>query len=228
MRPGERHIRLHRTRLLLTSLALVGGWLLSGCGGGAPAIDRTDLANDLAARLTQATSADYTARYQLAGGAEVTVSQTADPRRSAYRWGNGALIYTPDAITKCDGAPQVCRMTAAPTAGPSHPNATELLKHGLLTPQKASALLTAAALDLTTDISQRDTTIAGQPSTCLEVASTRDDRPYEFDICVTTDGVLGSFAGTVDGTPIDLAMTHYSRTVPTEAFATATPSISPL
>lgn len=209
---------------------LAGGWLLSGCSGSTPAIDRTDLVNDLAARLNRAATVDYTARYQLAGGAEATVTQTGNPRRAAYRWDTGALIYTPDAITKCDGTPSVCRMTAAPASTPPQPNIAELLKHGLITPQKASAMLTAAALDLDTDIHQRDTTLAGQPASCVEVTSTHEERDYEFDVCVTTDGVLGSFAGSVDGTPIELTMTHYSRTVPAEAFATATasPAISPL
>lgn len=230
MRPGERRLRRHAINLLAGLLA-AGLLAMSGCSSGGPAIDRTDLVNDLAARLNQAAAVDYTARYQLSGGASATVSQTKEPRRVAYRWSGGALILTSQTTTKCAGTPLICTMTAAPASAPPQASATELIKHGLLPAQKVSALLTASALDLRTEIRQRDTTIAGQPASCVEATGgKRDGVPYEFDVCVTTDGVLGSFAGKVDGTPIDLALTQYSQTVPDDAFATASPqpSASPL
>jgi hypothetical protein len=226
VRPGERRLRRH-TINLLASLMAAGLFAMSGCGSSGPAIDRTDMVNDLAARLNQAVSVDYTARYQLSGGVNATVSQTKEPRQVAYRWPDGALILTSQATTRCTGTPLACTMTAAPASAPPQASATELIKHGLLPAQKVSALLTAAALDLGTDIRQRDSTIAGQPASCVEVSGDRDERHYEFDVCVITDGVLGSFNGKVDGTPIELALTQYSQTVPADAFATATPKPSP-
>ncbi|MEV6965630.1 hypothetical protein AB0M47_10975 [Hamadaea sp. NPDC051192] len=226
MRPGERRLRRHSTLLILAGPIVAGLLAMTGCGGGTPPIDRTDLVNDLAARLNQPPAADYTARYQLAGGAMATVTQSKEPRRTAYRWTGGSMILTPQATTKCSGAPAVCTMTAAPASATPQADATELLKHGLLSAQKVSALLTAAALDLRSDIQQRDTTIAGRPASCVEVSGEKNGKNYDFEVCVTTDNVLGSFIGTVDGTPIEFAMTQYSASAAEDSFATTEPQPS--
>ncbi|WP_157545362.1 hypothetical protein [Hamadaea tsunoensis] len=203
--------------------ALSAAALLTGCGSGAPpAIDRTDLVNDLAARLSHAGEVSYSARYQVAGGSSATVAQTAAPARTAYRWDSGALVLTTGATTSCGGKPVTCSTTAPP--GPGQPVGADLPKHGLVTAQQVSALLTAAVLDLRTDIQQRDSTIAGQPAACVDVNGVKDGAGYEFDVCVITDGVLGSFAGTVNGKAIEMTMTHYSRVVAEDSFATAMPS----
>jgi hypothetical protein len=44
------------------------------------------------------------------------------------------------------------------------------------------------------------------------------ERSRAFGTCVTNDGVLGSFTGTLDGKPIDLAMTEFSSRVLPDAF----------
>jgi hypothetical protein len=219
VRFGER--RLRRYACLL---AMSGALALAACEGGAPAIDRTDLVNDLAARLSQASGVDYAAQYQLAGGTSATITQTEEPPRTAYRWPGGALILTPDAMTKCSGTPLTCNTTAPPGSAQAQPAPAELLRRGLITPQRVSALLTAAVLDLGTDIQQRDSTIAGQPASCVDVAGERDGKAYDFDVCVVTDGVLGSFSGTVDGLEVEMTLTHYSRAIPADAFATTTPA----
>ncbi|MEV0268574.1 hypothetical protein AB0H43_07340 [Hamadaea sp. NPDC050747] len=223
MRPGERRLRRHATLLILAGPIVAGLLVLTGCGGTTPPIDRTDLVNDLAARLNQPPAADYTARYQLAGGAIATVTQSKEPRRTAYRWTGGAMILTPQATTRCSGEPAVCTMTAAPASATPQADTSELLKHGLLPTQKVSALLTAAALDLRSDIEQRDTTIAGRPSSCVEVSGNKDGKVYDFEVCVTTDNVLGSFTGTVDGTPIEFALTQYTPNAAEDSFATTEP-----
>lgn len=208
---------------LLTGATLAGA--LTACGVTLPAIDRTDLANDLAARLSHAGAVDYAATYQLSDGASATIAQTTKPKRTAYRWAGGSLLLTPDSTTKCTGTPPACTTTAPPaTASPQE--IPELPKHGLVSPQRVGAMLTAAVLDLGTDIQQRDTTVAGQPASCVEVNGERDGAPYGFDVCVVTDGVIGSFSGLVDGVAIEMAMTHYSRAVPADAFATAAPTPS--
>lgn len=220
MRFGERRRSASVTLAGLTGAALLG--VLSACGVSLPAIDRTDLANDLAAQLSHAGAVDYAATYQLSEGATASVAQTAKPRRTAYRWTGGALILTPDSTTKCTGTPPACTTTAPPaTASPNE--IPELPQHGLVSAQRVSAMLTSAVLDLGTDIQQRDTTVAGQPASCVEVNGERNGQAYGFDVCVVTDGVIGSFSGLVDGVAIDMAMTHYSQTIPSDAFATAAP-----
>jgi hypothetical protein len=207
---------------------LVGGAMLGAlgaCGVTLPAIDRTDLANDLAARLGHAGSVDYAATYQLADGAMASVAQTAKPRQTAYRWAGGALILTPDSTTKCTTTPPACN-TIAPPPTPSPQEIPELPQHGLVSAQRVSAMLTSAVLDLGTDIQQRDTTVAGQPASCVEVNGEREGQAYGFDVCVVTDGVIGSFSGLVDGVAIEMAMTHYSQAIPPDAFATAAPTPS--
>jgi hypothetical protein len=198
---------------------------LSACGVTLPAIDRTDLANNLAAQLSHAGAVDYAASYQLADGAAATVAQTTKPRQTAYRWNGGSLILTPGATTRCTGTPPACTTTSpAPSASPQE--IPELPKHGLVSAQRVGAMLTSAVLDLGTDIQQRDTTIAGQPASCVEINGERNGEAYGFDVCVVTDGVIGSFSGLVDGAAIEMAMTHYSRAVPADAFATAAPKPS--
>jgi hypothetical protein len=226
VRPGERRLRRHIFALVLAGPIMAGLLALTGCGGDNPPISRTDLVNDLAARLNQPPAADYTAHYQLSGGAIATVSQTKEPRRTAYRWPGGALILTPEATTKCSGRPPVCTMTAAPASTTPQANAADLLKQGLISAQKVSALLTAAALDLDNEIQQRDTTLAGRPASCVAVGGTHNGKPYSFEACVTTDNVLGSFTGSVDGKHVEFAMTQYSPTVPEDAFATTVPNPS--
>jgi len=208
---------------ILTGLLLSGAAVLSGCGVTLPAIDRTDVANDLAARLGHAASVEYAATYQLSDGASATVAQTSTPRQTAYRWAGGSLIVRPDSTVTCTGTPPMCSSNA-PLATASPQEIPELPKHGLVSARRVSALLTTAVLDLGTDIQQRDTTVAGQPANCVEINGERDGKAYDFDVCVVTDGVIGSFSGLVDGVAIDMAMTNYSRTVPADAFGAVAPS----
>ena len=76
-------------------------------------------------------------------------------------------------------------------------------------------LLTAAALDPQATIKQSDTTVAGHHATCVDV---RASSSGDFTACVTTEGVLGSFTGAVDGKPMELALSSYSATVDEGAF----------
>lgn len=221
MRFGERRRSASITLAGFTGAVILG--VLSACGVTLPAIDRTDLANDLAARLSHGASVDYSATYQLAEGATATVAQTAKPRQTAYRWAGGALIITPESTTKCSGTPPRCTTTAV-AATPSPQEIPDLPKHGLVSAQRVSSMLTSAVLDLGTDIQQRDTTVAGQPASCVEINGERQGEAYGFDVCVVTDGVIGSFSGIVDGVAIDMAMTHYSQMIPPDAFATAAPA----
>jgi hypothetical protein len=75
-------------------------------------------------------------------------------------------------------------------------------------------LLTDAALDPEATIQQSDTTLAGHHATCVDVTRAGN----RFDACVTSEGVLGSFAGTLDGKPAEVTLSRYTDTVESAAF----------
>jgi hypothetical protein len=210
--------------LLLASSAVV----LTGCqGGGPPALDRADLVSDLALRVDHSTTLDYLAEYQVSGGAVVSVTQSSTPRRTAYRYPGGALIITPNGTTTCGGRPTACSTVALSGSNAEPTGLSDLPKHGLVPAKLVSSLLTTAALDLSANYQQYESTIAGQPATCVEVTNLASPVTDSFEACVTTEGVVASFSGIVKDVAIELALARYSREVPESAFATASPKPSP-
>jgi len=222
MRPAPHPLR---TRCLLAAAVLALAALAgAGCGtvdARPNVLDRTELVNTLAARLEHAGTQTYTAEYRLPGGAAATITQAQSPARTAYTFPGGKVILAPDATTSCqtiDGT-TACTLTAPPAAN-APANAALLTKisaRGLVAPSVVVGLLTTAALNPDTQIEHRDTTVAGQHAACVK---TRVADGAGFDACVTDNGVLGSFAGTVDGTTIDIVLTRYAETVTAaDAFA---------
>lgn len=213
----------------LCGLLLAASYVcMTGCqGGGPPALDRADLVSDLALRLDRGSALDYTAEYQVSGGAVVSVSQTATPRRTAYRYPGGALILTTSGTTVCGGTPVTCSTTAPPAANTEPPGLGDLPKRGLVPAKLVSSLLTTAALDLSAGYRQYESTIGGQSVTCVDVSHLTSPVTNAFEACVTTEGVVASFSGMVNGDFVELALARYSRDVPAGAFATASPAPSP-
>jgi hypothetical protein len=218
------HVLAARRRIVPGLAAVV--LLLGGCGelddaASAQGIARNDLVSELAARLTGSAALTYTAGYQLAGGGTATVSQTQDPPRSAYAYPGGRVLVTEQAVIQCRGtAKPTCTMTAPPKPGAAPP-ATVFAgaqRTGMVAPATVLALLNAAALDPAVTLEPRDTTIAGHHATCVELSGLDDDRSRAFATCVTSDGVLGSFTGTVDGEAIDIAMTQFESRARGDAF----------
>ncbi len=213
-----------RRRLLPGLAAAV--LLLGGCGdldeaASAQGIAQGDLVSELAAQLAASATLSYTAGYQLAGGGTATVAQAQDPPRSAYAYPGGRVLVTEQAVTECRGTRKpTCTMTAPPDAGAAPPARVfaGAQRTGMVTPATVLSLLNAAALDPTVTLAPRDTTIAGHHATCLELSGLDDDRSRAFTTCVTNDGVLGSFTGTVEGKPIDVAMTEFDSQVRGDAF----------
>ena len=204
--------------------------LLGGCGdldeaASAQGIAGGDLVSELAAQLNRSATLTYAAGYQLAGGATATVSQAQDPPRSAYAYPGGRVLVTEQAVTECRGARRpTCTMTTPPEAG-AGPAATVFAgaqRTGMVAPATVLSLLAAAELDPDVTLAPRDTTIAGHHATCLDLAGLDDDRTRAFTTCVTNDGVLGSFTGTVDGRLIDVAMTDFESRVAGDAFTVPT------
>lgn len=185
--------------------------------------DPGNLASDLANRLDRTDGLRYTAIYQVSGGGEVSVAKAGEPTRVAYTYPGGKLIMAPDAVTACgvSGTAMNCTVTpvGSPDPGPDPTVLAGLSTHGMVAPPIVVNLLNAAALDPDAEVLQRDTTIAGQHATCVNVAGVDNTAAASFEVCVTTDGVLGSFAGVVNGDRIDMALTEYEGTVAADAFA---------
>ncbi len=200
--------------------------LLAGCGSlgqaaSAQGIARGDLVSELAAQLTGSATLTYTAGYQLPGGGTATVAQAQRPARTAYAYPGGRVLVTGQAVTACRGARKpTCTVTAPPDPGAALPPAVfaEAQRTGMIAPVTVLSLLETAALDPGVTLEPRDTTIAGHHATCLDLSGLTDDRTRAFTTCVTNDGVLGSFTGTVDGRTIDIAMTHFESRIRGDAF----------
>jgi hypothetical protein len=209
--------------LVASALALLA---LAGCGdleqaaaaGGA----RNDLAGDLAAQLGGSASLTYEASYQLSGGKTAMITQAQSPTRSAYVYPGGKVIVSSDATTRCEpaGKTLTCTMTApaTPTSPPPPALFTNAGKSGMALPDTVLSLLNAASLDTDKTVEQHDTTIAGHHATCLRLAGVAAAEASRFTVCITSEGVLGSFTGTVSGAPVDAAMTHYSDRIEAGAF----------
>ncbi|WP_435204822.1 hypothetical protein [Micromonospora sp. bgisy143] len=209
------------TTLRMLAVSVIASLTVTGCQtfeDAGSAMGRSDLVNDLAARLDRALELTYTADYQLPGGQTAAIVQAQDPARSAYTYPGGRLTVTPDAVTRCTaaGGRMACTVVPPPTPGskPTVALFTEANRQGLVTPPVVVGLLTAAALDPQAVIKQSDTTVAGRHAACVEVERSDGD----FSACVTTEGVLGSFLGSVDGKPMELALRDYSETVEKNAF----------
>ncbi|TDB77598.1 hypothetical protein [Micromonospora sp. KC721] len=200
---------------VIASLSVTGCQALTDTGR---VLGRSDLVNDLAARLDGALTETWAADYQFDGGRTASIAQTQQPLRSTYTWPDGKITVTQDAITRCATAGGRTNCTVLPptvTAGkPSVLVYTEAKKLGLVTPPAVMRLLTDAALDPDAVITQSDTTVAGHHATCVDVRRSTD----AFHTCVTSEGVLGSFAGTLDGRPTEMTLNRFSAAVDATAF----------
>ncbi|GIH12109.1 hypothetical protein [Rugosimonospora africana] len=227
MRLAPRSIRARRTLAVAMSAlvtAAVGG--SAGCdtvAGGQQLSGRAQLVDDLASRMSSAGSLTYTATYSLPHGTSATIAQAQDPSRVAYTYPGGELVLTPDQTADCrsSGGATTCTLTPPPSP-PGNPTSALLSQiggRGLLAPTVVIDLLSAVAVDGGTVVSQHDTTLSGEHATCLDVTGLSNAPATSFSACVTTEGMLGSFTGTVDGNPIDLTLDDYRPTVALDAFA---------
>jgi len=204
------------TASVIASLTVTGCQALDDAG---VALGRADLVNDLAARMDRALEQTWAADYQLPGGRTASIAQTMEPLRSAYTWPEGKITVTQQAVTRCDttsdGRSSCVVSPPVLTAGrPSVVVYTEARKHNLVTPPAVIRLLTNAALDREASIEQSDTTLAGHHATCVDVTRAGE----RFTACVTTEGVLASFAGALDGKPAEITLSRYTDTVEATAF----------
>jgi hypothetical protein len=216
----------HTSRRVIAALAAAALGTVAGCGSISDAqrvIDRSHLVNELASRLDRAEASTYTADYQLPAGARATIAQAQDPIRTVYAHADGKFTTTPEATMDCRvgaGVP-TCTLTEPPS--PSADATTTLLNtlrdRGLVPPTLVIGLLTAASLSPDTVIKQHDTTLAGEHATCVTVTGVADSPAPAFDACITSTGVLGSFKGDVNGTPMEISLVRYTTSVAEDAFA---------
>ncbi|GII24143.1 hypothetical protein Pme01_37400 [Planosporangium mesophilum] len=203
-------------------MAVAFGATLAGCGDAQQAIGRAHLVNEMASRLDHASELTYTADYQLADGQRATIAQAQDPRRAAYTYPGGKFATTRDSTADCrlEAGGTTCTLTAPPS--PSTETTFSLLsavrERGLVPPTLVVGLLTSASLSPNTVIEQHDTTLAGEHATCISVSGVENSAASQFDACITSGGVLGSFKGLVDGKTLEVSLIRYVASVTDDAF----------
>ncbi|WP_433374759.1 hypothetical protein ACQPZX_04625 [Actinoplanes sp. CA-142083] len=200
-----------RPRLTVINFAAAAALLLGATActdldtANAAGITRDDLVSEMAIQLARVTGLTYTAKYQLAGGDTASVTQAQKPTRTAYLHPAGRLLETVTGTVRCDKALNCTETDPAPaTAAP-------LAGSKLITPEAALAMLNAAALDQELEATQHDTTIAGRHATCLDLKGVDGTPTDKFSLCVTNEGALGSFTGTIAGERFDQALTTYEE-----------------
>ncbi|WP_433793458.1 hypothetical protein [Actinoplanes sp. CA-252034] len=199
--PGRRRCAgtLRTATLLVAVMAATGA-----CAGldqaGAAGIADEALVAEAADRVAAADALTWTTTYRLAGGAIARVVRSQAPSRIAYTWPSGRLISTPDAVTRCagDGDQAVCTATS-PDDDEAIPAST-----GLVTPAAIRDMLEAAKREQDAEVIPRETTIAGRYASCLRFGG-----DTAFEVCVTVEGTVAAFTGTVDGTPVEMLLTDY-------------------
>ena len=222
--PGRRRHAGRRGGLVRGCLALV----LFGTGActgldqaSAAGVDQQDLVVEVAGQMAGETKLAYTATYRLTGGETGRVARTVTPARVSYTYPGGRLIRTPSSVTRCatSGAKPVCTAT-----GPGSDPAASALPagSGLVTPDDVRTMLDAAAIDPDVTVTQRDTTLAGRHASCLRVSGAAQAESPEFEACVTVEGVLAAFTGTVRGKRTEVVLTDYA-TAPAEPDFTLPP-----
>jgi hypothetical protein len=192
--------------------------LLAAAACASASAEEPKLLNELAIRLDRAGDLTFTAEYRLDGGARAVIAQGQEPRRAAYVHPGGKAVFTESQLATCEvaGAANRCTITAAPTT-PSTDPALDLLAAssdpGLVSPSEAVRLVSDAMLNGAT-VTRYESVIAGAGATCVGVHGGAG-----FTACVTSDGILGSFTGTVDGRVVSFELTSYRDTVDVETFA---------
>jgi hypothetical protein len=188
--------------------------VMAGCTGldqaNAAGIADEALVSEAADRVAAADALTWTATYRLAGGSTARVVRSQTPSRVAYAWPSGSLISTPDAVTRCAGAGDKAVCTTTSAGGDDVIPAST----GLVTPAAILGMLELAAVDPGVEVVPRETTIAGRYASCLKFGGGTG-----FEVCVTVEGTVAAFTGTVDGAAVEMLLTDYRTGVDESDFA---------
>jgi hypothetical protein len=190
--------------------------------------DSVQTLTSLGNKLKDASKLTYTAEYRAVDGERVTLVQ--QPPKSAYRGPKGAFISTPDGTLLCETAAGKTACQKAPPQSDITVSDAALIPtvtgQGFVPPALAVGLIAAAALQTEAHVEQSTKTIAGQHATCAKATGLSKDggdknqpNVQDFSVCITDEGVLGSFDGTLqDGTRASLTLLRYSATADGAAF----------
>ncbi len=209
-------LRLGRVVAAVGLLAMVAGCNTAADAGRSFGSD--ELLNEVASRLSSAQSVSYTATFSVGGTTTASIAHRADPEQTVYHYPGGLLLLTPTTSTVCRIAKSTsCQTTSA--AARANPQAAKpdlaMQQVGFVRPETIVSLLTQTSLDPDALISEGDRTVGGTNATCVTITGVA----APFTACVTTDGLLGSFAGTVGTKYVDISLDHFLLSVTPEAFA---------
>lgn len=201
-------------RALVAAVVLLGATACTGLNeASAAGVADDDLVSEAADRLAAADRESWTATYRLAGGDTARVSRSQDPDRLAYEFPSGRVIHTPAARIRCtpETSPPRADTTVVCTATrPVAPDSDDVpASTGMITPGAVLDLLEAAAIDPQVAVGSRETTIAGRYASCLRLGGVGQSSAADFDVCVTVDGTVAAFTGTVSGAPVEMVLTEY-------------------
>jgi hypothetical protein len=174
-------------------------------------------ATTLAGQLVNAANVDFTAVYRSTDGTEIMLTNAHRPDRMSASAQDWTIIIDRQEITECHRRGTVLRCSqrdgggqpmwqfgeesdrVAATAGKRE------IGFGLVLADDVSRLLWDVTRLPAASVSQRFDTLAGRAATCIIVASTAEP----FEACVTEDGLLGRFIGTLRGHPVSTTMISY-------------------
>jgi hypothetical protein len=169
-----------------------------------------DLISETADRVAAADGQSWTATYRLSGGEVARVTRAQQPSRIAYTFPSGIVIVGPDTVTRCTRATEKVNCTDGDRRdGEEGPPAST----GLVAPAAILDMLESAAIDPDLAVTPRETTIAGRHASCLELAGVDQSAAPDFEVCVTVEGTVAAFTGTVAGAPVEMTLTEYSTEI---------------
>jgi hypothetical protein len=209
----------------LTALALATAF--AGAAAGCSIIPNAensghaDVPNEMADRLDAASKLTYTAEYRTLGGRTVTVAQA--PRKAAYRGQSGSYLVTPDYGMLCETArgSTSCRTTRRIEGALADSKLlANVLGEEFVGPKQAAQMFRFVADDITVHVGKSEETVAGLASTCVEASSVPNSRRFvDFTACVTQDGILTSFKGTLRaGATVSAVLTNHRPAADQSAF----------
>ncbi|GAA1794474.1 hypothetical protein GCM10009682_15300 [Luedemannella flava] len=195
-------------------------------------VDNVATLSDFADRLGKAQNLTYTAKYDIVGQgddkARLTLAQ--EPPNTVFIGKNGRYLFTSEATYLCEtgsGETTCTRSPSAATAAGADGAALATAAGGtFVSPELALGLVLAASVVPGAKVSKSEKTIADQDALCADVtgleaaASPGDtDAVRDFSVCVTSDGVLASFSGSLsNGETTKVEMTSYQDSADAKLF----------
>ncbi|GAA1746326.1 hypothetical protein GCM10009681_16830 [Luedemannella helvata] len=186
-------------------------------------VDNVATLGDFADRLGKAQNLTYTAKYDLAGQGEdvAHLTMAQQPPNTVFLGKEGRYLSLADATYVCDvkdGGTTCTRSPSTATAGADGSALAGAAGGTFVSPELALGLVLAASVVPGVTVSKSEKTIAEQDVLCANVTGLEaaadagtTDGLRDFSVCITDNGVLASFAGTLqNGEAAKVEMTSYS------------------